>query len=68
MVLRALHGSNDTRLFVGQREIPTKRAETTEFRPFLEQLLADYGKTRLLEVKSGGNDMSIPMLMLWPWW
>ncbi|MGH9962615.1 MAG: transposase, partial [Pyrinomonadaceae bacterium] len=48
---RALHVSNDTTLFLGQ-EIPSKRAETTEFRPFLEQLLADYGKTGLLEVIS----------------
>lgn len=52
MALRALHVSNDTKLFLGQREIPPKRAETTEFRPFLEQLLADYGKTGLLEVIS----------------
>jgi hypothetical protein len=52
MALRALHVSNETKLFLGQREIPNKSAETTEFRPFLDQLIADYGKTRLLEVIS----------------
>jgi hypothetical protein len=52
MALRALHVSNATKLFLGQREIPSKSAETTEFRPFLDQLIADYGKTTLLEVIS----------------
>lgn len=52
MALRALHVSNDTKLFLGQREIPSKSAETTEFRFFLDQLLADYGQTGLLEVIS----------------
>lgn len=52
MALRALHVSNDTKLFLGQREIPSKSAETTEFRPFLDQLLADYGQSDLLEVFS----------------
>ena len=52
MALGALHVSNDTRLFLGQHAIPSKSAETTEFRPFLAQLIADYAKTGLLEVIS----------------
>jgi hypothetical protein len=52
MALRALHVSNDTRLFLGQHASPSKSAETTELRPFLEQLIADYAKTALLEVIS----------------
>jgi len=50
--LRAFHVSNDTKLFLGQREIHGKSAETSEFQPFIETLIADYGKTNLLEVVS----------------
>lgn len=52
MALRAMHVSNEMILFLGQREIPCKGAETTELRPFVETLLANYGRTDLLEVIS----------------
>jgi len=52
MALRALHVSNETKLFLGQRQLPSKGAETTELRPFIETLLAAYGNTGLLEVIS----------------
>lgn len=52
MVLRALHVSSETKLFLGQRAIPSKGAETKELRPFIETLLSAYGKTELLEVLS----------------
>lgn len=52
MALRALHVSNETKLFLGQRELPSKGSETTELRPFIETLIAAYGKTGLLEVIS----------------
>jgi len=51
-VLRAFHVSNATKLFIGQREIHGKLSETTELRPFIDTLMADYGKTELLEVFS----------------
>ena len=51
-VLRAFHVSNRTKLFLGQREIQGKSAETSEFRPFVDSLITDYGNTDLLEVLS----------------
>ena len=50
--LRAFHVSNKTILCLGQHEIKGKSAETSEFKPFIETLIADYGKTSLLEVIS----------------
>ena len=50
--LRAFHVSNQTRLLLGQHELPKKSGETSEFIPFIDRLLADYGKTALLEVIS----------------
>ena len=52
MALRALHVSNDTPLFLGQRELLNKSGEAPAFIPFVEQLVQDYGKTSLLEVFS----------------
>ena len=50
--LRAFHVSNDTTLCIGQREILGKSAETSEFQPFVQNLIQDYGSTSLLEVIS----------------
>ncbi len=47
-----MHVSNDTRLLLGQHELPKERGETSEFPAFIDQLLADYGRTDLLEVIS----------------
>lgn len=52
MTLRAMHVSSDTKLCLGQREIPCKGAETTELLPFVDELTALYGRTDLLEVIS----------------
>lgn len=51
-VLRAFHVSNQTKLFLGQREIHGRRGEATEFCSFVDSLLTDYGSTDLLEVIS----------------
>lgn len=52
MALRAFHVSNDTKLFLGQREIHGKTGEAVELAPFIDSLEEDYGKTSLLEVFS----------------
>jgi hypothetical protein len=51
-VLRAMHVSSPTKLFLAQREIKGKSSETTEFKPFLDELYENYGNTKLLEVIS----------------
>jgi len=51
-VLRALHVSNSTKLFLGQREILGKSSETSEFIPFLKSLNEQYKNTNLIEVIS----------------
>jgi predicted transposase YbfD/YdcC len=52
MVLRAFYTSSATKLMLGQREIPCKKGESTEFIPFVEDLLKLYGNTDLLDVIS----------------
>ena len=52
MALRAFHVSNETKLFLGQREIHGKTGEPVELRPFIDDLVNDYGNTTLLEVIS----------------
>lgn len=51
-VLRAMYVSSPMKLFLAQREIKGKSSETTEFKPFLDELVEMYGKTKLLEVIS----------------
>lgn len=51
-VLRAMHVSNSTKLFLGQKEIFGKTSETAELKPFLAELLENYRNTKLLEVIS----------------
>ena len=50
--LRAFHVSNETKLFIGQHELPHDSGEMREFPLFIDRLLNDYGKTSLLEVIS----------------
>ena len=52
LVLRAMHVSSETKLCLGQREIPCKGAESKEFIPFIDDLQNLYGRTDLLEVIS----------------
>lgn len=52
MNLRAFYVSSETKLYLGQRQIPCKGAETNEFIPFIDHLLELYGRTQLLEVIS----------------
>ena len=52
MVLRAVYVSSETKLYLGQHEIKSKGAETTEFIPFIDELISLYGRTGLLEVIS----------------
>jgi len=51
-VLRAVWVSGPCALTVGQMPIPAKQNECSTFGAFLEQLLADYGKTEMLQVIS----------------
>lgn len=51
-VLRAVTVSNELKLTIGQREIHASTSEMGEFKNFLSELVADYGKTGLLEVIS----------------
>ena len=50
--LRASIVSSRVKLILGQRPIPGKHAETTEFIPFVDDLLEQYGKTELMQVIS----------------
>ena len=52
MNLRAFYVSSETKLYLGQRQIPSKGAETIELLPFIEDLQALYGNTNLLQVIS----------------
>jgi predicted transposase YbfD/YdcC len=47
-VLRAAIVSSKTVLILGQREIHGKTSESTEFIPFMQELISMYGKTNLL--------------------
>lgn len=47
--LRSMHTSSAVQLILGQRIIPAATNETATFRPFVEELIADYGRTDLLE-------------------
>jgi len=51
-VLRAVWVSGPCALTVGQMPIPAHQNELSTFKPFLKQLLADYGKTEMLQVIS----------------
>jgi hypothetical protein len=51
-VLRAVWVSGPCALTVGQMPIPAQHSECSTFGAFLEQLLADYGKTDMLQVLS----------------
>jgi predicted transposase YbfD/YdcC len=46
--LRAMHTSSAVQPILGQRIIPAATNETATFRPFVEDLIADYGRTDLL--------------------
>jgi len=52
MALRAFSVSSETKLYLGQREILSKGAEVRNLVPFLDDLQALYGRTKLLEVIS----------------
>jgi predicted transposase YbfD/YdcC len=52
MNLRAVIVSSKVKLHLGQREIASKKAETSEFVPFVDELRELYGKTDLLQVIS----------------
>jgi predicted transposase YbfD/YdcC len=52
MNLRAMIVSSKVKLHLGQREIASKKAETSEFIPFVDELMELYGKTDLLNVVS----------------
>ena len=48
-VVRAMHTSSSVKPILGQRTIPAATSETATFRPFVEDLLWEYGRTDLLE-------------------
>ena len=52
MALRAVYVSSETTLYLGQREIECKGAETKNFVPLLDHLFQLYGRCGLLEVIS----------------
>ena len=52
MALRAMIVSCETKLYLGQHEIKSKGSETESLIDFVDQLLANYGRTDLLEVIS----------------
>lgn len=52
LALRAMHVSCATKLYLGQYEIESKGSETIELLPFIDELQALYGKTKLLDVIS----------------
>lgn len=52
MVTRAMIVSTDTKLLLGQREIPSGSHECKEFLPFMDDLRGLYGRTDLLDVIS----------------
>jgi predicted transposase YbfD/YdcC len=51
-VLRAQLVSSRCKVFIGQRPIGAKSSETSTFASFFRQLLADYGRTDMLDVIS----------------
>jgi len=52
MNLRAMIVSSPVKLLMGERQIASKKAETSEFIPFVDELIELYGRTDLLEVIS----------------
>lgn len=48
-VLRAMHTSSAVKPILGQRTIPGATSESATFRPFVEDLTREYGRTGLLE-------------------
>ena len=52
MNLRAMIVSSKVKLHLGERQISSKKAETSEFIPFIDELIELYGKTDLLNVVS----------------
>jgi predicted transposase YbfD/YdcC len=48
-VLRAVHTASVVKPVVGQMVIPAARGEETTLRPFVEQLVRDYGRSGMLE-------------------
>ena len=52
MNLRAVIVSSKVKLHLGERQIASKKAETSEFIPFIDELRELYGRTDLLEVVS----------------
>jgi predicted transposase YbfD/YdcC len=52
MNLKAMLVSPKVKLFMGERPIASKKAETSELIPFIDELQEHYGKTELLKVVS----------------
>jgi len=52
MNLRAMIVSSPVKLLMGEHQIASKKAETSEFIPFIDELIELYGRTNLLEVVS----------------
>lgn len=48
-VLRAVHVSSTVKPIIGQHVLPHDMGESNSFLPFMDQLIAAYGKTALLE-------------------
>ena len=52
IALRAMYVSSITKLYLGQHEIESKGSETKHFIKFIDELQAEYGRSKLLEVIS----------------